>query len=397
MYNFRKSTTKPDIIFGTETWLTSNVYDAEIFPPELGYNVFRKDRDDGYGGVFVATKNSLIAHEVNKENHVEAVFVKIKLTHGLLTVGSVYRTPTHSTQEQMKAIVTCLDKLNTNDVLWIGGDMNLPDIDWKHEKIVRHQYPISINETFIDKIRDLGLSQMNHTPTRDTNILDIFLTNRPNLVTNCFTIPGLSDHDILITDSNIKTNKVVQTRHTVTIWKKANIDAMIKETEQFSTELLNETELVDVENMWASIQQHLKNMISKHIPTKQKSLKYHQPWITTKLKRLARQKQRAWTKAKSTKLLKHKEKYKSLKKQTRCENRKAYSEYVRELTEEDSDKKQLWKFVKYKKRDPVGVAPLIEDGVVHSDNKDKANLLNKQFCSVFVSEDNSHIPTPTHN
>ena len=43
---------KPHIIFGTESWLNSNIESNEIFPN--GYKIFRKDRPDDYhgGGVF---------------------------------------------------------------------------------------------------------------------------------------------------------------------------------------------------------------------------------------------------------------------------------------------------------------------------------------------------------
>ena len=34
--------TNPDILFGTETWIDSNIKDSQIFPS--GYNIFRKDK-----------------------------------------------------------------------------------------------------------------------------------------------------------------------------------------------------------------------------------------------------------------------------------------------------------------------------------------------------------------
>ena len=37
---------KPDIIVGTETWLTTEIHDNEIFPLELGYTIYRRDRID---------------------------------------------------------------------------------------------------------------------------------------------------------------------------------------------------------------------------------------------------------------------------------------------------------------------------------------------------------------
>ena len=381
---------KPDIILGTETWLTPDVKDAEIFPPEIGYTVFRKDRDDGYGGVLVAVKHGLTAHEINKQTRVEAVLVKIKLNSVALTVGSVYRTPSQSTKDQMDEITQFLDGLDTNDVLWIGGDFNLPDIDWNHERVIGRQYPASMNNTFIEKMRDLGLSQVVHTATRNNNTLDLFLTNRPNLITKCETTPGLSDHDIVIVDSNLKANKISQSPYVVTIWKKANIAAIKEETHNFSNDLLNLTN-PNVENMWTSINNHLKSMMKKHIPTKLCSKKFHQPWINTKLKRLSRQKQRAWAKAKASNLPAHWEKYKTLKKETRCENRRAYQTHVKKLVEEDSNK-DLWKFIKSRKCDPVGVAPLNKGDTLHTNNKDKANVLNDQFCSIFVSEIHTNIP-----
>jgi hypothetical protein len=47
--------TNPDIIFGTETWIDSNIKDSHIFPSV--YNIFRKDRNCGGGGVLIAVKD----------------------------------------------------------------------------------------------------------------------------------------------------------------------------------------------------------------------------------------------------------------------------------------------------------------------------------------------------
>ena len=49
---------QPDVILGNESWLTQDIANTEIFPDD--YNVFRKDRADGHGGVFQAIKKDLI-------------------------------------------------------------------------------------------------------------------------------------------------------------------------------------------------------------------------------------------------------------------------------------------------------------------------------------------------
>ena len=52
------STNKPDIIVGTETWLTAEIHDNEYFPPELGYTVYRRDRSGQKGGGVIILVNS---------------------------------------------------------------------------------------------------------------------------------------------------------------------------------------------------------------------------------------------------------------------------------------------------------------------------------------------------
>ena len=43
-------------------------------------------------------------------------------------------------------------------------------------------------------------------------------------------------------------------------------------------------------------------------------------------------------------------------------------------------------------QDNAGVAPLLDNGVLHTDSLSKACILNKQFISVFTREDTGDIP-----
>ena len=45
----------PDIMFGTETWLSPEINTSAFFLTD--YIVFRQDRQDGYGGVLLAVRN----------------------------------------------------------------------------------------------------------------------------------------------------------------------------------------------------------------------------------------------------------------------------------------------------------------------------------------------------
>ena len=58
--------------------------------------------------------------------------------------------------------------------------------------------------------------------------------------------------------------------------------------------------------------------------------------------------------------------------------------------------KRFWGFIKSKRCDNTGVAPLKHQtsGITYSDNKAKANILNEQFSSVFnKNEDKDNITT----
>ena len=78
-----------------------------------------------------------------------------------------------------------------------AGDLNLPDIDWETNSIQGNSYLRSVKRLFLDKINDLGVHQANHEPTREEAIFDMFLTNRPHLITKITVIPRLGDHDTL--------------------------------------------------------------------------------------------------------------------------------------------------------------------------------------------------------
>ena len=52
----------PDVIFGTESWLKSDVKVSEVFTN--GYVFYQKDWDDGYGGVFVACRETLATSDI---------------------------------------------------------------------------------------------------------------------------------------------------------------------------------------------------------------------------------------------------------------------------------------------------------------------------------------------
>ena len=61
---------------------------------------------------------------------------------------------------------------------------------------------------------------MHREPTREDCLLDLFFTNKPNLVKASRTIPSLSDHDIVMVDSDIKAHINKQAPKHIHLWSK---------------------------------------------------------------------------------------------------------------------------------------------------------------------------------
>ena len=55
-------TYNPDVVIGTESWLSEGINNSEIFRGD--YIVFRRDRHSRGGGVFICVKNQINCREL---------------------------------------------------------------------------------------------------------------------------------------------------------------------------------------------------------------------------------------------------------------------------------------------------------------------------------------------
>ena len=87
--------------------------------------------------------------------------------------------------------------------------------------------------------------------------------------------------------------------------------------------------------------------------------------------------------------------FRHLKKVAQNTCRKAYNKFTYDIIHSDPGSKRnkkLGALIKSKRCDNVGVAPLKDRGILHSDPLKKANILNHQFTSVFSRDDGSPLP-----
>ena len=62
------------------------------------------------------------------------------------------------------------------------------------------------------------------------------------------------------------------------------------------------------------------------------------------------------------------------------------------LFNDSSKVKKIWSYIKSKRKDNTGIAPLKEGETIYTTAEQKSCALNKQFQSVFTTEDLSNIP-----
>jgi len=113
------------------------VTDAEGFPPN--FNVFRKDRHGGYGGVLIASKKTLMCHEIKPASTTEtesvSVQIQVEKRNENLIVTSLYRPPSATSENNMTDLMTIdTSSPKQNNIIWIGGGLNLSYIDSQYKE-----------------------------------------------------------------------------------------------------------------------------------------------------------------------------------------------------------------------------------------------------------------------
>ena len=156
-----------------------------------------------------------------------------------------------------------------------------------------------------------------------------------------------------------------------------------------STGKNNKSRENNIEENHKLIEEHLKDMLDKHVPSKLTSTRIDLPWLTADLKRKCRRNQRLYNKAKKTGKDKHKKHYKSSQKATRTALNQARWRYINEILQtgfEEGNSKPFWKYVRSQKQDNLGVSALKKQGQLHSDRQAKYDILAEQFRSVFTRD-----------
>ena len=110
-------------------------------------------------------------------------------------IALYYRPPNKTDEDYLNITYSELTRLKSkkrNTVHIIGGDLNLPDMDWSSMTFsLTNHYPQRVNQAFVNIVHDMGLEQMVNFPPRLENTLDLILTTHPSFMIRCKPLPPI--------------------------------------------------------------------------------------------------------------------------------------------------------------------------------------------------------------
>jgi len=94
------------------------------------------------------------------------VAIKVQSYFKPVILISCYRAPKKVPSDPLFNEIARITLKYKQNPVWIGGDFNLPDIDWQTKAVVGNSYPKMLNESFLDVLDSCNCDQLVEFSTR---------------------------------------------------------------------------------------------------------------------------------------------------------------------------------------------------------------------------------------
>ena len=396
-----------------ETWLKPHHTDAQVHIPN--YQTLRADRKGRErGGALLYIHDKLPTREVQyfDDDFCAAVICTVVSTNTI--VASIYRppnAPAENFKNMIKFLQTYIDRESESQHMniLVLGDFNLPILRWIDEPVPPQYKYLNVEsaDTLMSFINQNFLSQYVEKPTRKRNILDLVLSNQANLVKHIDVVDmdeDFTDHRLVVVKSNFglkpsETKKPPSIPHTF-----RNLNLFKADFDQINNHIGNTnwdelSEICPSADFPELVRLTVLQICELYAPTKQsrskKSSKYKRERKTLNRKkrklnlRLENKKLIEAVKSKTKRRLV--EIHDQLKKSINEESLKSEKEATSKIK---SDPRYFYSWSKRKMKCKSGIGPLLENGTLQHDDKHMADILQKQFCSVFSDPKNERKKLP---
>ena len=355
--------------------------------------------------------------EINLNTSFEEVcLLEIRLMGGdTMLFGCCYRSPTltptsNENNEKLNGLLKIISEKKYSHRC-IVGDFNYRNINWTHWTTDCGDN--SLEAQFLKTVRDSFFYQHIDEPTRargsnNPSLIDLVFTDEEMQVSNVqYHEPlGKSDHGVIIFDYHCYLD--YSEPKEILSYFKGDYQGMRNELDEskWTDEFMRNVGTMNIEELWTSLKEKLNYLKTRYVPkiTTSKQPSWSKKGFfpisepTLKALRTKRKLHRDWMSAlkgsdgKRERLL-----YIKASKKVRSKIRKEKRKFERGIAlEAKTNPKKFWAHTRRKLKTKVGVAPLLKDPKSKSslqfDDHEKANILQRQFLSVFTKEPEGEIP-----
>ena len=397
-------THNPDVIAITETNSKRQNHissDFNFFPTLANYSCFHDT--SGRGVCLFILKNHNPIETPKKVLYSPSVECIIKMDDQEIRIGVAYRSPNNPQTENTKLNKFISSFFEGNQISILMGDFNFPEIEWQNESCTKG--PEHASCKFLETIQDNYISQLileptHHRGTQKANVLDLVLTKSPDFLQNISqSCPiGKSHHSVIIFQHLCDSPNISM------IEKQIKIKKMIMDRgnyKEFENELfsINWNDLLafkSVDEMWLLITNILSELKEKHIPSKYvypKTSKFNKSIPKSVLEQI-KLKRKTFKMYKNFKTMQNLNAYRTARNQVKWALRKATKDKEEMLAiNAKTNPKAFFSYMssKTKPKEPIPNLKTPENQLTQND-KQKADLLNSYFASVFTKEDITNIP-----
>ena len=338
-----------DVVLITETWLNAAIFDTEILP---GYTIYRRDRGERAGGVLVAIKRDIQSARRNdlERESTELVVVELRNGHDKPVLLYCFYHPDIA-PEPLTQLNSSLQENGESSCLILGGDFNLPELDWSEDMSV----PINNggradHNVFCDLMGDNFLQQFISGPTHISgNKLDLLLSNWPEVIENVSTFHPRdgrfpSDHYVITFTIKLRFKRSKGSTRQVFDFKNGNLDAL---RESLSRTPFQIAASEDIDEYWSNWKDLFLSAVKDHVPTKTVRDTNSPPWIDGEVRHLIRKKYTALKKYRQHKTEERKQKLRALSQNLKYVIRCKHHQYLAKIEMSFKDNPKIfWSYHK---------------------------------------------------
>ena len=317
-----------------------------------------------------------------------------------LLIGCIYRSPNSSdtNNENMLNSLRQICKEAKFSHLLLCGDFNIPEIDWNEE--VSLKGPDHLAFEFMECIRDCFWYQHVRNPTRSRrdqveNVLDLVLTNEEGMIDDIHHEAPLGKSDHMILKFSFQCYKQIKIpTNSKFNFHKGNYDAINEDLR--GHDWIADMSMLTVEESWKLFEERLKVTMERNIPkVKASTRKSKKPlWMNNTVLTKLKKKHSAFKRYLQTREGEDYQQYARARNQAKWACRAAVRDFERNIARESKlNPKAFFNYTNSKLKTTSSVPDLdTRNGIKTSGDKQKANVLNDFFSSVFTRENLQNIP-----